>query len=347
MKRIRKDILAGVLFIMMLSAVTAAEAAAQDSFEMNKTGVGFDLPEALQDLKGTIQPGYENELGEGSGLWLSTLTYCAMSKEKYSELAGKGANLTQEDIDFIQPRMIDFIFVYSIDGGRTPEDVSDILSSYGLPSEGDREIGTAGDYRFFCLSGPSADDPDSEYVFDEGFREEYDTVAEACEEPDWIRVYEPEETPKAEAGSVITFETTDLDGNTVRSEDLFSAHRLTMVNLWGTYCGPCIGEMPDLEELNARLTDKDCGIIGIVCDAAGAEDQAHIDSAKEIVADTGVTYQNLIPWDGFSQALPSAFIPTTYFVDSKGQIAGEPAIGARGADDYEALIDALLETMEE
>jgi thiol-disulfide isomerase/thioredoxin len=68
---------------------------------------------------------------------------------------------------------------------------------------------------------------------------------------------EPEKPEKPESvESGISFETTDLAGNTVRSEDIFGENALTMVNLWGTYCGPCIGEMPDLEELNGRLKDK-------------------------------------------------------------------------------------------
>ena len=61
----------------------------------------------------------------------------------------------------------------------------------------------------------------------------------------------------------ISFETTDLDGNAVTVEELFSQHKLTMINLWGTYCGPCIGEMPDLEILSQRLAEKDCAIVGL------------------------------------------------------------------------------------
>ena len=155
-----------------------------------------------------------------------------------------------------------------------------------------------------------------------------------------------EETAQEETAAGISFETTDLEGNAVSAADIFSAHKLTMINIWGTYCGPCIGEMPDLEVLNARLAEKDCAIIGIVCDVRGTGDTKTIGIAKDIISQTGVTYLNLLPWESFWDELPAEFIPTTYFVASDGQVVGEAAVGARGADEYEELVDALLAEME-
>lgn len=146
---------------------------------------------------------------------------------------------------------------------------------------------------------------------------------------------------KADPG-VVSFETTDLDGNVVRSADIFKGHRLTMVNVWGTFCGPCIEEMPELEKLNYRLKQKDCAIVGIVCDVESAEDTETIDAAKALIEKIGVKYTNLIPWDNAWDQFPSDAVPTSYFVDENGQIVGEPAIGARSADNYEELIDELL-----
>ena len=145
-----------------------------------------------------------------------------------------------------------------------------------------------------------------------------------------------------EAAPAVSFETTDLEGNTVNSADIFKENKITMINLWGTFCGPCIREMPDLEILRERLKEKECGIIGIVVDVEGPQDTEVIDAAKEIIAYTGVTYNNLVPWETIWETLPAEFVPTTYFVDENGQIIGEEAVGARGADEYEALIDELL-----
>ena len=165
-------------------------------------------------------------------------------------------------------------------------------------------------------------------------------AAEAAESSETAEASETSQAAAAYQG--IFFETTDLDGNAVTAEELFSQHKLTMINLWGTYCGPCIGEMPDLEILSQRLAEKDCAIVGVVVDVAGLDDTARLETAREIIADTGVTYMNLFPWYTLMEAFPAQFIPTSYFVNSEGQIVGEAAIGARGADDYEALIDELL-----
>ena len=144
------------------------------------------------------------------------------------------------------------------------------------------------------------------------------------------------------AGPAISFETTDLDGNPVSSADIFSQNKITMVNIWGTFCGPCINEMPDLEILNQRIGDKGCGLVGVVIDAGGDYQMAVIGTAEEIIADTGASYLNLLPWEGIDDQFPAQYIPTTYFVDANGNIVGETAVGSRGADDYEALIDEAL-----
>ena len=143
-------------------------------------------------------------------------------------------------------------------------------------------------------------------------------------------------------GPAISFETTDLDGNPVSSADIFSQNKITMVNIWGTFCGPCINEMPDLEILNQRIGNKGCAIVGVVIDAGGDYQMEVIRAAEEIIGDTGVSYLNLLPWEGIDDQFPAQYIPTTYFVNANGNIVGEAAVGSRGADDYEALIEEAL-----
>ncbi len=155
-------------------------------------------------------------------------------------------------------------------------------------------------------------------------------------------VQDPEE-PAAESEAVqVMFATEDLSLEPVTSEELFAGNKVTMINVWATFCGYCIEEMPDLEELSGRLQEKGCGIIGVVGDVEGVNDEGHIQEALEILESTGVTYPNLLPWDNWEYMLPVPGFPTTFFVDSEGNIIGEPAVGARGADDYEALLDEAL-----
>lgn len=140
----------------------------------------------------------------------------------------------------------------------------------------------------------------------------------------------------------VMFATEDLSLEPVTSEQLFSENKITMINVWATFCGYCIEEMPDLEILKSRLEEKGCGIIGVVGDIEGVQDKQHLRDALEIVESTGVTYPNLLPWDNFEYMLPVPGYPTTFFVDSEGNLIGDPAVGARGANDYEALVDEAL-----
>ena len=80
----------------------------------------------------------------------------------------------------------------------------------------------------------------------------------------------------------------------------------------------------------------------VVIDAGGDYQMEVIRAAEEIIGDTGVSYLNLLPWEGIDDQFPAQYIPTTYFVDANGNIVGETAVGSRGADDYEALIEEAL-----
>lgn len=142
------------------------------------------------------------------------------------------------------------------------------------------------------------------------------------------------------------FETTALDGKTY-TQEAFTGNRLTMVNIWGTFCAPCIREMPDLEKLSKDYAGKGLAIVGIVGDTFDyldkANDTAKIDLAKDIVKDTGVTYLNLLPSPTLNTAKLDYIrsFPTTYFLNEKGELLGE-YIGSRSYDQWAEIIDSLL-----
>ena len=320
-----------------------AEEPAPLTYDLKETGVSFDLPAWVEDLKGLVRPSYGYEIA--SGVLLSGLTYYAMPRDKLAELSAKD-ELSDEDRQYANARIIDLLRIFAIDGGRGLPELAEALSSLGADTTEFKSLGSAGDYRFFYHADPVADYVDANAVFDEGFREEYDSLLPLLDDLSWVRIYEPQKALTAEAGTIVKFETTDLAGEPVSSEEIFAENTVTMINIWGTFCGPCVNEMPDLEVLHSRLADKGCGIIGVVCDVNGPYDTVQIQTAEEIIADTGVTYRNLLPWDGFDAALPAEYIPTTYFVDSQGRLIGEAAVGARGADDYEALLNEALASLE-
>ena len=142
------------------------------------------------------------------------------------------------------------------------------------------------------------------------------------------------------AGSGISFKTTDLDGNAVDSKELFAKNKVTMINIWGTYCGPCVEEMPELEQMSKEYADKGAAIVGLVVDVSEADDSKLAD-AKDIIKDTGVTYLNLKAWDGSKDQLSAPGTPTTYFVDSTGNLIGDPVVGANVMK-YRQTLDELL-----
>lgn len=110
----------------------------------------------------------------------------------------------------------------------------------------------------------------------------------------------PDGENSAPAGILSSFSTTDIEGNAV-DESLFSDYKLTMVNVWATYCGPCISEMPDLGTLAEEYADKGFQIVGLVSDVLDSDgnlDSAQIDKAKEIVASTGANYTHIVPGEG-------------------------------------------------
>ena len=145
-----------------------------------------------------------------------------------------------------------------------------------------------------------------------------------------------------------TFEGKDLDGNTVKSDELFSANAVTVVNFWFTTCNPCVGELSELDALNKELAKKGGALIGVNTFTLDG-DEAAISEAKDVLAKKGATYQNVyFNSDGEAGKFTTNIFayPTTYVVDRSGNIVGEPIVGAitekKQAETLQKLIDQAL-----
>ena len=145
-----------------------------------------------------------------------------------------------------------------------------------------------------------------------------------------------------------TFEGKDLDGNTVKSDELFSANAVTVVNFWFTTCNPCVGELSDLDALNKELAEKGGSLIGVNTFTLDG-DEAAISEAKDVLAKKGATYQNVyFNSDGEAGKFTTNIFayPTTYVVDRNGNIVGEPIVGAitekNQAETLQKFIDQAL-----
>ena len=144
--------------------------------------------------------------------------------------------------------------------------------------------------------------------------------------------------------------TTDIDGNTVDGS-LIAEQKLVMVNIWATYCQPCIGEMTGLGNLSREMAKEGVMILGIVSDCQNGDlspSAAQLEKARSIVASTGADYPHLL----LNEAMIRDFmaqvqaVPTTFFVDGSGQRVGEVYIGSRAEEEWKEIITATLAELE-
>lgn len=144
-----------------------------------------------------------------------------------------------------------------------------------------------------------------------------------------------------ETVKMVSFNSEDLDGNAV-TEKIFTEKDLTVVNIWGTFCGPCIQEMPELAAWAKEMPDN-VQLIGLVEDINGVNDTEHIKLARQILKEADASFLNIIAGtEDFYDILVSLIgVPTTIFVDKNGNIVGRPIIGAN-VDGYKKFVEQYL-----
>lgn len=157
-----------------------------------------------------------------------------------------------------------------------------------------------------------------------------------------------EETAAPEAEKYyLAFTATDVDGQEVTS-DILADSKLTMLNIWATYCNPCLEEMPYLGELVAEYDSAEFQIIGILSDVSEKSGQEDIDYAKELIAQTQANYPHLLLGQDLYSTLVGGVsaVPTTFFVKQDGEVLGY-VTGAADKETWKELIDGLLAEVEE
>lgn len=150
-----------------------------------------------------------------------------------------------------------------------------------------------------------------------------------------------EETSAHSDKDTVSFQTVTLEGETV-DESIFADAKLTMINVWATYCSPCINEMPELGQIAEDYADKDFQMVGMISDVQEGTD---VTDAKELVSETGADYTHLLlnqeVYETFLQDVTA--VPTTFFVDEEGNQVGERYVGAKSGEEWVEIIEALLE----
>ncbi len=155
------------------------------------------------------------------------------------------------------------------------------------------------------------------------------------------------EDSKTSGASVGDFSMQDIQGETY-TQDMFSDYDLTMVNVFTTWCTPCVNEIPDLQKLWEEEKDQGVNVVGIVLDSidsSGVADQEIIEKAKVLAERTGATYPFLIPDKGYLNGRLSGInaVPETFFVDKDGNIVGETYSGSRSLEDWKSILETVQE----
>ena len=302
-----------------------------ESWRLAGTGVSVPVPQAYAANTDKIYMEPLDELYEDEGV---SFGYVALYPAPYDEIE----QMSEDEIYALIDQASYPVMFFGIDGGRGDAELLSWLTNDGWEEpESMTRVGTAGEWSFFRVAFA-------------GMRKTYDgetetiaaSVYEALADGAQFEFFEPsagEPVSYGVSGNAVSFETTDLDGNPVNSAELFSANRITVVNLWASWCGPCVRELPELEELNRRLKEKGCAVVSILCDGdtvSGREDGA------DVAASAGVTYPILLPNADIFAAFPLDAYPTTYFVDSDGCIVGDVIVGAY-VERYEDQVNSQLQ----
>ena len=334
-----KRTIALLLIVLMLFSCNAAAFAEENTQTWDKMGFTLTYPEEFSNLKGIMLPNPYPSVKDG--IYTMVFNYYAFSQEEsdaFNEKTKKGG-LSAEDTARILNSMGTLLVVIGIDGGRGAEELAEVMG-LGDGTEGLTQVGENGDITYFAVTDPSMYEGFAEKIPPE-YAEEYLSLQPAIIEVMKNAKYFPPRSTSADLlGTVLQFETTDLDGNVVKSEELFAAHEVTMVNIWATWCSPCKAEMPELGDLARRLEadGRDAAIVGICNDA-----DEELDSCREILAERKVDYLNLMPFDNMLESLYLSTLPTTIFVNRDGLILLAPIEGLpEDLSRYEELIDALL-----
>ena len=340
-----------------------AEAADNKSAESDSvmdfplTGFTFDAPEEFNHLMGEIRSKDIGEIGD-TGVVLGFVAYQAKTTAEAEEYFNTlGVTTVEEITDEVREKMEKFyedtptLLLFRVMGVKGDQDLEELKKQmFDFPVSVFDELGTAGDYKFYYVV------LDNEEYFEELRNTNYpkdrlDVAYKLWQEAattsnfkDRVTIKEPESIyPSTEDGAAVSFETQDLDGNPVTSQELFAGHKITMVNIWATWCINCKSEMTELEELNKEWAEKGCQIIGI-CDDADEEEM--IPTAKKILEEHSVTFRNVRSNDVIrDEQLPSVAMPTSYFVDSEGKILGKPIVG-KNVEQYKETLQQLLSEME-
>ena len=295
--------------------------------ELPVAGLNITYPRAFADTKGLIRT--DGAMLLTDNVYLTYWFYTAVTEEEYQAIMADNQGQ-------LQGRMALLYYVFSIGDNKSFADVSDQLNDlmgWGLSTENAVEIGQADKWKFYLYMAP--EEEFAEHVEKE-FAEEYTALCGMQDEiASAYTVFVPFNEYGEMDGKVISFQATDLDGNPVSSTEIFAQNKVTMINIWATWCGPCVGELAELQAIHMRFQEKDCGIVGLLTDTDTEE-------ARRLISENGITYPVYLAPQNLNSIIPFDAIPTSLFVDRDGAFLGTKFVGAY-PDMYESALEPLIQ----
>lgn len=205
--------------------------------------------------------------------------------------------------------------------------------------------GCAGGERLDAV--PSAENPGQEQSADSSAQEQSAEDSSQTQTTQTAEINAEGTGAQEEEAYVLTFEASTIEGDVLTSE-CFGDSKLTMLNVWATYCNPCLSEMPDLGEIAASYETADFQLIGIVSDVTEDSGEEEVENARDLIEQTGADYPHLLLNQSLYQNLVGAVdvVPTTFFVNQKGEVLGY-VTSALSKEAWEEIIEGLLQDIEE
>jgi thiol-disulfide isomerase/thioredoxin len=333
---------------LLTGSVSQTESKPTTEFDaFSNIGVTAYLPNEYAHTTGVLRTSSADlsdftDLSDGEGIYVAYLDYIGTADEADRELLEKG-NYQERDPE-LEKKTVPLLNLIVIDRNRDVDElVKETNIIYGEEYAVKDEltlIGQAEDCSFY-LREPGAEEMANIENLDDEFKNEYEQLLSFRDEIVKNMKFARVERPRNRCiGKKVSFETVDFDGNKVSSDEIFSQNEITMVNVWATWCPYCTDELPDLEELNQQLAEKNCGIIGLCGDA---ETDEVLNTAKELLSKNKITYLNLRPYDGWEENFDISLSgwPTSFFVDKTGTIVA-PLIDGSQPQKYRECFDELL-----
>ena len=342
MNRFRRLLCAALAAVLLLPALSSCRLVStaqtdpengggeeEDVWALPMAGVTIPIPAEYRDNADKIYMEPSDVLYADEGI---SYGYVGLYPASYEEIE----RMSEEEIYDLIEKAYYPVLLFGIDGGRGEDALRAWLDEDGWDKpESLTEVGRAGEWTFFRAAfGRTNTDFESE------IGSIADRITESLADAGQFLFAEPtEDSPSAAAvEGTVRFSTEDVYGRAYDSAALFAENRITMVNVWASWCPPCRAEMPELEQISHRLAEKDCALIGILYDAG---DGSGLEDGIAVMEENGVTFPVLVPDEGIFASFPIYAFPTTFFVDAEGNLVGESVVGA-DVDRYEEIIDELL-----